>query len=342
MVQRGIRQHQPELAVPRRDRLGEAGPGQPGQQHDRPPAAGQQAGRGLVHLAQPAGRRDVGHHHGERLVLAVLACPQYRCRRLAGRVHGQVIAAQPLHREHLSLAQQGRRGRERLTGRRRLTGRSCTQRAEQGQRGTAGRAAGGLGVESPVGWIVVLRRAQLAHRERRHRGARTVVGNIADDREPWPAVGAVDERVAEPPVARISELGQAVRAGRGVGGDERPPTGTGLARRDRERGGAVRPHGRRGDPLDPRQRGRVAGQGGQEFLDHRRGPLDLSEHPVGVVADHAAEPEAGGERVHERTEADPLDDSLDPDRRPDPLVHPSSVATGGTGSTRSARQADTG
>ena len=63
------------------------------------------------------------------------------------------------------------------------------------------------------------------------------------------------------------------------------------------------------------------------------GSLDLGEHPVDVVADQAAEPEAGRERVHERPEAHSLDDPLDADRRPDPLAHPSSVATGGTGRT---------
>jgi hypothetical protein len=65
-------------------------------------------------------------------------------------------------------------------------------------------------------------------------------------------------------------------------------------------------------------------------------PLDLGEYPVDVVADQPAEPEARRQRVHERPEADSLDDALDPDRRPDALAHPSSVATRYNGRTRAA------
>ena len=117
VVQRGVRQHQPELPVPGGDRRGDrVRRGGRGQQHDRPAAAGQQAGGGLVHLAQPPRGRHVGHHHGERLVLAVLARPQRRGGRLAGRVHGQVVAAQALDGQHLALPEQVRGRRERLAG----------------------------------------------------------------------------------------------------------------------------------------------------------------------------------------------------------------------------------
>ena len=82
-----------------------------------------------------------------------------------------------------------------------------------------------------------------------------------------PQFGAVDERIAEPPVGRIGQLGQAVGAGRGVGRHKCPPLAARLARRDRERGRAVRGHGGGGDPLDPRQRRRVPGQRLQERRD---------------------------------------------------------------------------
>ncbi len=136
-----------------------------------------------------------------------------------------------------------------------------------------------------------------------------------------------DERVAEPPVTGIRDLGQAVRAGRGVSRNQRPPLAASLAGRDRERRRAAGPHRRGGDPLDPGQRRRLAGQRAQECLHGRGRSLDLGEYPVHVVADQPAEPEAGRQRVHERPEADSLDDALDPDRRPDALAHPPSLAT---------------
>src|SRR5215469_4274411 len=57
--------------------------------------------------------------------------------------------------------------------------------------------------------------------------------------------------------------------------------------------------------------------------------LHLDEHAVDVVVDQAAQPEPGRERVHERPEADPLDDSLDPDGRPDHGGHGLAALPGG-------------
>ncbi len=75
------------------------------------------------------------------------------------------------------------------------------------------RPAGGtghrLGVEPAVDRVLVLASAVLAHRERPHRRALAVVRERLDDREPRPAVGAVDERVAEPAVVRVEQLRQA-------------------------------------------------------------------------------------------------------------------------------------
>ena len=78
--------------------------------------------------------------------------------------------------------------------------------------------------------------ARLAHRERRHGRQRPVVGHVPDDGEPGAAVGAVDERVPEPPVGRIGELAQAVRAGRGVRRDQGPAPPGGPARTRRPAG----------------------------------------------------------------------------------------------------------
>ena len=260
MVQRGVGQHDPELAVARRRRRGDAclrlrlRPAR--QQHDRPGRAGQQVGGRGVDLGQAPRRGQVRGHDRERLVLAVLAGPQPRDGLLAGGVGGQVIAAQPLHGEDPALPEQfgGRRQRLALA--------DVPGRVPQRQPRPAGRAAGRLGVETAVTGVVVFGGARLAHRERRHGRHRPVVGHIPDDGEPGPAVGAVDERVPEPPVGRIDELAQAVGAGRGVRRYQGPappggPRATGRRCPGRLAGGdgeGRRPpggDGPGGDPLDP-------------------------------------------------------------------------------------------
>ncbi len=315
VVQRGVGQHDAELTVGRcgGGRDGGAGPGlfPARQQHDRPGRAGQQVrGRG-VDLGQLPGRGQVGGHDRERLVLAVLARAQRGHRLLAGGVGGQVVAAEALDGEDLAAAEESGGRPERVRA-------VVVARIEQRQPGTAGRAAGGLGVETAVGGIVVLGRAPLAHLERRHGGQRPVVGHVADDGEPGTAVGAVDERVLVPPVGRVAELAQAVRAGRGVRRHQgaaqpraRVAGGDDEFRRSSWRDG----HG--GDALDPGQRRRVPLQLAQELADRGGRPLDLGEHPVEVVADQPGQAQAGGQRVHERAEADALHDPLHADRRPD-------------------------
>ncbi len=80
--------------------------------------------------------------------------------------------------------------------------RPCRRRAAA-PRGTASRAGVRLRVKSAIPGILVLRDARLAHPEARHRGELAVVRDPAHDREAWPAVGAVDERVAVPAIARV-------------------------------------------------------------------------------------------------------------------------------------------
>ena len=74
-------------------------------------------------------------------------------------------------------------------------------RASSHRRGPQSRAGDGLGVEAPVGGVVVLGRAGRAQGEPAHGGIGPVVGKAQGDGEPRPAVGAVDERVARPAVA---------------------------------------------------------------------------------------------------------------------------------------------
>ena len=119
-------------------------------------------------------------HHRERLGLARLARPQPRDRRLVARVADQMKAADALHRDDPA-------------------GRDASAIVSIGDVDArpAARAGDRLGVEAAVGGIAIVARAILAHRERRHRGLRAVIGQRARQRVARAAMGAVDERIAD-------------------------------------------------------------------------------------------------------------------------------------------------
>lgn len=158
-------------------------------------------------------------HQCKRLVSAPLALPE-PCHGLAvfGSA-GQMEAADPLDGDNTA-------GPE--TRSRQLQGIAVylpSLRILEAEPWSAGRAGVGLGMETAVGRIVVFGLALRAHCEGRHAGIGAVIGHSPDDRQAGAAVAAVGQRIAVSPVGRIGDVGQAVRAEGGVGGD----IGTGCA-----------------------------------------------------------------------------------------------------------------
>ena len=82
-----------------------------------------------------------------------------------------------------------------------------------------------LCVEAAIQRVVILRLAQRAHGELRHRGLRPVIRNAPRDREARSAVGAVEKGIAIAPVRGIKQLSQAIQARRRI----RRNAGTDLA-----------------------------------------------------------------------------------------------------------------
>src|SRR4051812_29608557 len=64
----------------------------------------------------------------------------------------------------------------------------------------AARAGDGLGMEAAVRGVFVFPLTRGAHPEGRHRRAFAVVGHLTDDRGPWTAPRAVDERMQVAPI----------------------------------------------------------------------------------------------------------------------------------------------
>jgi hypothetical protein len=243
----------------------------------------------------------------------VLAGAQHRHRCLVVGATGEVVAADALDRHDLPAPQRndGRRQR-RLTNGSGLRARPV----QQCQRRSATRTGVGLGMEAPVGRVLIFGAAGIAHGKAGHRRQRAVVGNAANDGETRPAVGAVDERVAETTVGRIVQLAQAVVAHRRVGRHRRVRHPTGRTRTDREARLA-------GDDalgplhfLDDRQWRRLAGQAGTERLHRVPGTLDFGDHAVRIGVDEPAQPQLAGQPVDVGAKAHALNGAADANARP--------------------------
>ncbi len=257
---------------------------------------------------------DVGHvagQHRERLVPARLAAAQQQRHRLfVGRVAGQVVAAQSLHRDDRALGQQPPGRGHRLAGefgraRRRGGG------PQQPDAGSAVVAGDGLRVEAPVARVPVLAGAPLAHREPRHRGVGPVVGQPGDDGEARSAVRAGDERVPVAAVRRVGQLAQTGVAGRGVRGHQGAAPCGRTGGEDAEAGTARGGQLLVADRFDHGQRRSLGADPLPEGGDRLSGALHLGHHALARVADVAGEPQPAGERVHVRAEAHALDHAAD-------------------------------
>ena len=253
MVQRSVRQHHPELVQPRRHPGSDGSAGQGRREDDGPGRRGQRRLRSGAEADQRAGLPQRAHHQRQRLARASLPFPEPVHRRGPGPVDGKVVSADALHRDDASSSEGRGRGEQRglLLERWGLTG-------PEGDPGTAHRARHRLGVEAAASGILVLGAAGRAEGELHHRRPRAVVGEIADDGVARPAVGAVDERIAVPPIGGIFHLPEARLAGGDVGRDDGAARGATRAVDDDELAVPARLERAHLQPVDAGERGRSA------------------------------------------------------------------------------------
>ena len=154
----------------------------------------------------------------------------------------------------------------------------------------AGRGSGGRpGRCTPPGRPAHISKPAIVVLGRSYGTSRTIVNR-------GPAVRAVDERVAEAPVARIEQLGEAVGAGRAVRSDRRARLAAGRALADREAALAELLERLGRDPLDRGERRRLERQPGQEALDRVGRRLHLDHHAARVVQHVAGQPSSPASR----------------------------------------------
>ena len=284
------------------------------QKEDRGLGRGQHAGFLFAEAATAADFGQRGQHHRQRLLVPPLTLPQRVHGLWVGGVDDQLEPAQPLHRQHAALDDRLGRPPQGLGP----VGQLPSLKVQQLQLRAAVGAGDRLGVEPPVGRIGVLGRTGRAHVEAGHAGPRAVVGQVLDDRPARPAVGAIGEGIAEPPLARRVNLLAALGAGRQVGGNRRPGRSLVRAAANLERRRAVRLPGLRTDVqgVDLRLGRRRAAQQVQELIQCGGLPLDLDPHRAGLVLYPAGQSAGGSGVVDEGPEADPLDDPPHGDRQP--------------------------
>ncbi len=185
--------------------------------------------------------------------------------------------------------------------------------ADQRSCGTADRAGDRLGVEAAIGRISVLGRQCRAQREAGHRRVGAVVGQGADQGVARPALGAVDERIAETPVGRVVQFRAGTRRRRNS------PAARKSAACHRRRWA-----GWRSPRVDRPARPRCAGHGARRWRA-RRSPLPgeglhglrAAAHQHFDLAHGVARPARQAmslsEPIQEGTEADALDLAGDPE-----------------------------
>ena len=153
---------------------------------------------------------------------------------------------------------------------------------------TAGSAGDRFGVETTIARVCVFRFARRAHRERRHRRIRAIVGDSSNNREARPAMRAIGEGIVGAPLARIRDFRGASATDGGVRCNLRMRAPLD-ARRDTEIRGHIPTTCLAFDAVYPRQWRRLPLQAVKENGDLILGAPQPNENALGVVKNFAAQ-----------------------------------------------------
>ena len=307
------------------------------QQHDWTRRIGERLFLLGRHLADAAHRLGVRHHDRKRLAAAALSLAKPSDRPGVARVAHQVEPAEPLHGHDLPGAEQLDRSRDEsvrhlarlspgdtpavgkligghvprstrreiLAWRRLAVGAPCQRKVR-----TALEARVRLCVEAAVERVGVFGSTALAHGEILHRRARAIVGKRVDDGEARPAIGTVDEGVAEAAVVRVEQFRRAVVASGQIGRHERGLPHRSIVREaNLERVEVLEGHFLKLDFLHLRRRGSVLGKLDHELVEQTALPFRMDVHAVRRVQDPSIDQVFFRHSVDKGTKPDPLNDS---------------------------------
>ena len=198
-----VRQHYSQVRVCRRNGRGNVADSviivTDSEKQDRGLRTLQRVGFGVAELTPFPDLLQRGHHQRQRLAVATLSVSKTSDGFVVRRIHEKLKSAKPFDGNNVAI-RDSRCGRSKC----RIGNLQRTpQYIEQLQFWAARRTSDRLGVESPVGWILILLPTIGTHLEGPHRGVGTIVRQLLDDRPPGTAVRAVrkggNDIVARPP-----------------------------------------------------------------------------------------------------------------------------------------------
>ena len=260
-------------------------------------------------------RRDIGHHHRERLFFARLARTQAVDGDGIARVAGKMEAAQPLDGHDVSAPEPCHCFRDRIDARDALPA-----HVEKRELRAALGARIRLGVKAAIEGRAVFAETRCALLERCHARRRTIVRQVMRDRVARTTIGAVDERVPVASIVRIEHFAQTVAAERAVGPDRRGRA-TAATLKDSEARSV--PLGRtfaQGHTVDAGKGWCVLAQAVRERFDVCHVALDFDSHASGIVANPPIERQVPCQPIDERSESDTLHDATYFESSPDNVV----------------------
>ena len=167
-------------------------------------------------------------------------------------------------------------------------------------------------MKPPIPRIDILRLARRAHLKPRHRRLRPIIRNAPRNREPRPAVRAINKRIPIPPIPHIQHLPQAIPARSRIRRNLRTHLPTGIAGNNPKSHHSPRFHLLHRHRLNRRQRRNLHRQPAQKLLHPHPLPFNLHHHPTGPIAHLSTQLQLRRKAVNVRT-------------KPHPLHHPSDL-----------------
>jgi hypothetical protein len=181
----------------------------------------------------------------------------------------------------------------------------------------AGMATVGLGMESPVGRIMVFTPARLTHGKRLHGSLRPVIGDRFYNAEPGAAVRAVDKGIGIASVSAVIQFGQTLPAKSNVRRDRCGGLSAAAAGDDGKTGryfiGGKKMFRNR---CDGRERRRIIGEGIQKFFNIGIFADYANYYTTFRIADRTRKGETDGKVIDKGSKPDALNCAADEDFDP--------------------------
>jgi hypothetical protein len=264
----------------------------------------------LIDLAESHRGRDIGHHDGERLLIAELAASKLRHGIFISGIADQLVTPKAFQSSNLpeekSLSKVSH-----LIIRCNVIAWTIAHRYSR----PAGWTGDWLCMKAAIAGVLIFGPAIGTHGERSHRGLRSVVRTTGYDRQTWTAVRAIEKWIAIVAIGWIEQFRETFPASRHIRGNEDVAAKPNIARLDPEIVIAL------SCPLFPREFfdvgewRRIFGKSRKEEIEEPQFAFDLDLNSPCPVANETAQAVPQGKVVDEGTKSNPLNDAANLNRQ---------------------------